>query len=299
MSLLLTKDKLENIKNKEENGNSKSSNISKEIIEDKEEDAANLTNLKVFNGLIEENNIFKNLNKNNPKSNININNNKNNKNDLDVYFNDNKMIDLNYISFGDCDNLFVNNLNTKKPKEDKKIKKESKNKDKKDKNSSHSKSKSKKNKHSHSKKHYENNNNSNSKNNNNKSNNIKSIKIEKKYVEEILLNDHRQSPYKTMSFNDPKEISEKKIQNNNNKIINEIIERKEKESKNYFKISAIKNGQALIVTGDDTVFTFPAYLLPKGAKLGESFTLEIKLYDNNNINKKTNEEIENIQKKYI
>ena len=54
---------------------------------------------------------------------------------------------------------------------------------------------------------------------------------------------------------------------------------------------------ALLVTGDDTVFLFPAYLLPKGAKLGESFTLEVKLFDNN-YNKKVMEEIEQIQKKY-
>ena len=298
MSLLLNKEKLEKIQKKEENGHSKSNNISKKITEEKEEDATNLTNIKVFNGLIEEKNIFKNLKENSQKSNINIKTNKNNKNDLDVYFNDIKMIDLNYISFGDCDNLFVNNLNTKKENGDKKYKKDSKNKDKKDKNASHSKSKSKKNKHSHSKNHYEKNNN-NSKSNNNKSNNIKSIKIEKKYVEEILLNEQKNNFNKTMSFNDPKEINDIKITNNNNKIINEIIERKEKESKNYFKISSIKNGQALVVTGDDAIFTFPAYLLPKGAKLGESFTLEIKLYDNHHIIKKTNEEIENIQKKYI
>ena len=144
MSLLLNKEKLEKIQKKEENGHSKSNNISKKITEEKEEDATNLTNIKVFNGLIEEKNIFKNLKENSQKSNINIKTNKNNKNDLDVYFNDIKMIDLNYISFGDCDNLFVNNLNTKKENGDKKYKKDSKNKEKKEKNSSHSKSNIKK-----------------------------------------------------------------------------------------------------------------------------------------------------------
>ena len=79
-------------------------------------------------------------------------------------------------------------------------------------------------------------------------------------------------------------------------ITHEKIERKEKECKNYFKISSIKNGIALVVTGDDTIFTFPAYLLPKGAKLGESFILEIKLHD---INKNAIKEIEDIQKKYV
>ena len=79
---------------------------------------------------------------------------------------------------------------------------------------------------------------------------------------------------------------------------------KENESKNYFRISTIKKGKALIVTGDDTILSFPAYLLPKGAKLGETFTIEIKAINSskkiNNINSsKESIEIENIQKKYI
>ena len=105
-----------------------------------------------------------------------------------------------------------------------------------------------------------------------------------------------------MSFNEPKDINEEEIKHiykNNDKVVNddEIIERKEKESKNYFKISSIKNGMALLVTGDDVFFLFPAYLLPTGAKFGESFKLEIKLCDNI-YNKKASEEIEQIQKKY-
>ena len=289
MSLLINKDseKNEKEKGKEENGNL-SLNFQKEKLEEKEEDTSNLTNIKVFNGLIEEDNVFKKLNKIN--KNANINNQNNNKKDIDVYLNDNKMIDLNYISFGDCDNLFVNN-NTKKNIEHKKHKKDSKNKDKKDKDkdrdksSSHSKSKSKK-KHSHSK-------------HNNINNNIKNIKVQKKSIEEILTNDSNKR-HQTMSFNEPNEIKDEKINNNlkdNNVTYNEVIERKEKECRNYFKISSIKNGTALVVTGDDMVFLFPAYLLPKGAKLGESFTLEIKLFDNN-YSKKVKEEILQIQNKY-
>jgi hypothetical protein len=280
MSLLINKDK--NEKEKEENGNS-SRNYKKEILEEKEEDTSNLTNIKVFNGLIEEDNAFKKLNKVN--KNANNNNQNSNKKDIDSYLNENKMIDLNYISFGDCDNLFVNNT-TKKNMDHKKHKKESKSKDKKDKSSSHNKSKNKKNKHSHSKKTSIN-------------NNIKNIKVQKKSIEELLTNDSNKRP-KTMSFNEPNEIKDEKINSNisnNNKRNNEIIERKEKECKNYFKISAIKNGTALVVTGDDVVFLFPAYLLPVGAKLGESFILEVKLFDNN-YNKKENEEIAIIQNKY-
>ena len=77
-----------------------------------------------------------------------------------------------------------------------------------------------------------------------------------------------------------------------------IIEKIEKEIKNYFKISDIKKGEALLVTHDDIVFSFPACLLPRGAKLGETFSLEIKLFDKN-YNNKEKEEIEQIQKKYI
>ena len=91
-------------KSKTENGIS-SQEIDKEILEEKEHNVSNLTNIKVFNGLVkEEKDVFKKLN------NKNSNKNTKNKKDLDSYFNDNKIIDLNYISFGDCDNLFVNNL---------------------------------------------------------------------------------------------------------------------------------------------------------------------------------------------
>ena len=101
-------------KSKTENGIS-SQELDKEYLEEKEHNVSNLTNIKVFNGLVkEEKDVFKKLN--------NKNSNKNTKNqkELDSYFNDNKIIDLNYISFGDCDNLFVNNL----PKETKKMEKQ-------------------------------------------------------------------------------------------------------------------------------------------------------------------------------
>ena len=278
----LIKEKKEREKSKEENGNSKSK-ISKEQIDEKEEVSSNLTNLKVFNGLIEEDNIFKNLNKTNKNSKDNVNSNKNNKNDLYVYFNNNKMIDLNYISFGDCDNLFVNNINTKKDIFDKKNKKDSKNK--KNNNSNNSKSKNKKTKHSHTKRHYNN-------INCNSNTNINNIKIQKKYVEEILTNDYNKM-HKTMSFNEPKEIKNESMFNLDKK----IIETNDKKSKNFFKISSIKNGIALLVTENDVVFTYPAYLLPKGAKLGETFSLEIKLFEKK-FDKKRTDEILQIQKKY-
>ena len=109
MSLLNKKNLKERAKT--ENGIS-SENVEKEkeTTEEKEQNVSKLTNMKVFNGLVkEEKDVFKSLNKKN------TNKNTKNKNDLDSFFKDKKNIDLNYISFGDCDNLFVNNL----PKEEK------------------------------------------------------------------------------------------------------------------------------------------------------------------------------------
>ena len=115
MSLLLNKNNFKE-KTKTENGIS-SENIEKEIIEEKEQNVSKLTNIKVFNGLVNgEKDVFSKLNKKNTNKNT-----KNNK-DLDSYLNE-KNIDLNYISFGDCDNLFINNL----PKESKKIEKQENN----------------------------------------------------------------------------------------------------------------------------------------------------------------------------
>ena len=91
-------------KSRTENGIS-SQNLEKDLLEEKEHNISNLTNIKVFNGLIrEEKDIFKNLNKKNSNKNTK------NKKDLDSYFNDKKNIDLNYISYGGCDNLFINNI---------------------------------------------------------------------------------------------------------------------------------------------------------------------------------------------
>ena len=242
MSSLLNKKNLKE-KTKTENGIS-NQNIENEISEEKEQNVSNLTNIKVFNGLVkEEKDVFKKLNKKSTNKNT-----KNNK-DLDSFFNDKKMIDLNYISFGDCDNLFINNL----PKESKKIEKLE---------------------------------------NNNKEINIENIKKQKNIVEERLLNKSNQSK----NINKSKNIINE-FMPNQNQFRKTIVERNEKESKNYFRISDIKKGEALLVTHNDIIFSFPACLLPKGAKLGDSFSLEIKSFDSN-FKKKEFDEIEQIQKKY-
>ena len=224
-------------KSKIENGRS-SQNYQKDLLEEKEHNISNLTNIKVFNGLVkEEKDIFKNLN------NKNTNKNTKNKKDLDSYFNDKKNIDLNYISFGDCDNLFINNI----PKESKKIEKQI-NKDFENKNK------------------------------------------QKIIVEERLLNNNNQ----IKNLNKSKELFNEFIPNKN---ILKKTSIEKNQTNNFFKISEIKKGEALVVTKDDIIFSLPACLLPKEAKLGDTFSLEIKLF-NNEIKQKELEEIGLIQKKY-
>ena len=224
-------------KSKIENGRS-SQNYQKDLLEEKEHNISNLTNIKVFNGLVkEEKDIFKNLN------NKNTNKNTKNKKDLDSYFNDKKNIDLNYISFGDCDNLFINNI----PKESKKIEKQI-NKDFENKNK------------------------------------------QKIIVEERLLNNNNQ----IKNLNKSKELFNEFIPNKN---ILKKTSIEKNQTNNCFKISEIKKGEALVVTNDDIIFSLPACLLPKEAKLGDTFSLEIKLF-NNEIKQKELEEIGLIQKKY-
>jgi len=224
-------------KSKIENGLS-SQNYQKDLLEEKEHNISNLTNIKVFNGLVkEEKDIFKNLN------NKNSNKNTKNKKDLDSYFNDKKNIDLNYISFGDCDNLFINNI----PKESKKIEKQI-NKDFENKNK------------------------------------------QKIIVEERLLNNNNQ----IKNLNKSKELFNEFIPNKN---ILKKTSIEKNQTNNFFKISEIKKGEALVVTNDDIIFSLPACLLPKETKLGDTFSLEIKLF-NNEIKQKELEEIGLIQKKY-
>ena len=260
MSLKLNKNNLKE-RAKTENGIS-SENLEKEATEEKEQNVSKLTNMKVFNGLVkEEKDIFKSLNQKNSNKNTK------NKNDLDSFFKGEKNIDLNYISFGDCDNLFVNNLTREEKTKEK----------------TNIKDKNKKEIFIPNKKEIV----------DNKKNNIyENKKIQKIIVEERLLNRNNQ----VKNDNKSKDLfTEFIINQNKNK--KPIIERKEKESRNFFKISDIKRGEALLVTNDDIIFSFPACLLPRGAKLGQTFSLEIKSFDNN-YNKNELEEIDQIQNKY-
>ena len=86
---------------------------------------------------------------------------------------------------------------------------------------------------------------------------------------------------------------------NDNEIKKEIISNYW-ESKNFFRISEINKGNAILVSEDDNIINFPAFLLPKGVKIGETYTFEIKSMDKGFIykNQKANE-IEDIQKKFL
>ena len=92
----------------------------------------------------------------------------------------------------------------------------------------------------------------------------------------------------------------KNKENKNNKSEEMEIVRNYWESKTYFKISEINKGNAILVSVDDNIINFPAFLLPKGAKIGEIYNFEIKSMDKGFIykNQKANE-IDDIQKKFL
>ena len=280
----------QNIHNKEEKENGKITNSLKsnqENINEKDEDnLSELSDMKVFNGLVQDDKIIKKANhKKNQEPNKNQNN---NKKDFDSYFNDNKNVELNFISFGDCDNLFFNNNNISKKieEEEKEEKKNSKNKQ----------------KNANFKKPIFVNNLSNIKNS-------KISTIEENPSSESSKRNNNESYVPKGVFMTTEGMLEKERESK--EFINPFIVNKEKnkedqisrnfaDSKNYFRISSIHQGNALVVTGDDIVFNFPAIMLPKGAKLGETFTIEIKSLDTSFAYKNEKAmEIENIQRKYL
>ncbi len=285
-----------------ENKKDISKEIKKELnldqnLNENSEDEDDIDN-KIFNGLLAEdkksstNNSFKNI--------TNTIKEKKNTRNLDTYLNENNnLIDLNFISFGDVNSLY--NFQNGKLENSKRI--DSKNKN----NSNNNKSPRFKNK-------------LNTENNNNSPNSPRSIengsedskspsgkKIRRKNSNGSLLNSNNNNDTKdsnTLFLN--KQIfkinnlfgdKNKKIENNDTK--KEIV-RNYWESKNYFKISSINKGNAILITEDDNIINFPAFLLPKGAKLGETYTFQIKSMDKGFIykNQKANE-IDNIQKKFL
>jgi hypothetical protein len=292
----------------------------KNLNEKSEDEDEKEIDTKVFNGLLFENKR-NNTNTNNTNSNNNIITTKEKKNtrNFDAYINENNnLIDLNFISFGDVNSLY-NFQNGKS-----------------DINSNRNKITDPKNK----------NNNVNININTNTNNDKSSLLKNKLNLGGNALNN---SPEKVKNGSDESDISSsirknkrknsngslintsQNLNNNdsdnneeenaiflnkqifkmtnlfgdknkkeNNKEMKKEIVRNYWESKNYFKISEINKGNAVLVSEDDNIINFPAFLLPKGAKLYETYTFEIKSMDKGFIykNKKANE-IDHIQKKYL
>ena len=94
-------------------------------------------------------------------------------------------------------------------------------------------------------------------------------------------------------------IKKNKDKNNNKNEEMEIV-RNYWESRTLFKISEINKGNAILVSADDNIINFPAFLLPTGVKIGEIYNFEIKSMDKGFIfkNQKANE-IDDIQKKFL
>lgn len=286
-------------------------NLDNEFSEEDEDDI----DKKIFNGLLLED---KKLNTNNSNTNTNNNNNtlsakekeKKNTRNMDTYINENSnLIDLNFISFGEVNSLY-NFQNGKLDKLDTSTnnskRMDSKNKNNINSNNKFSPLKNKSNigegtKNSHL-----------SGKNGNGSEDSKSPseqKNKRKNSNGSLLNtsnsnnEHKDNN-NTLFLN--KQIfkinnlfGDKIKKNENNEIKKEII-RNYWESRNYFKISSINKGNAVLVTEDDDIINFPSFLLPKGAKLGETYSFDIKSMDKGFIykNQKANE-IDNIQKKFL
>lgn len=282
---MTTENKGNNLIDEKENGQIDNNN--KDILIPKEEeDLSQLSDLKVFNGLVQEDKVIKKLNHiKNHEPNKNLNN---NKKDFDTYFNDNKNLDLNFISFGDTDNLFFNNNISKRIDDEETEKKNTISKQNKIKKLLQA---------------------SNIINLNGSKCAVIEENISSESSKRNRNDDQSSVPaglFMTTEGMKEKEEEEKNKKKHFNPFIDskenkeEKIERNFSESKNYFRISSINQGYALVVTGDDVVFNFPAILLPTGAKLGETFTFDIKSLDTYFAykNAKT-KEIENIQKKYL
>ena len=267
---------------------------------------------KVFNGLLDNKKLnTNNSNTNTIDNNTNSNNNivttkeKKNTRNFDTYINENNnLIDLNFISFGDVNSLY-------NPQNGKSDINSNRNKilDSKNKNSINPNNKSSPFK---NKLNIGNISNSSPKSiqNGSNENDIPTplVKNKRKNSNGSLLNsnsNNNEITEKENSFFLNKQIF--KINNlfgskkaENSKENKKTIVRNYWESRNYFKISEINKGNAILVSEDDNIINFPAFLLPKGAKLGETYTFEIKSMDKGFIykNKKANE-VDEIQKKYI
>ena len=253
---------------------------------------------KIFNGLlIEDKKSPNNTNNNNEKL---ATNEKKNSRNLDAYINENSnLFDLNFISFGDVNSLYNfqnGKIDINKQTELKNINLNNKfspyknklnfiiNSPKKVKNGSEEKYESP-----------------------SSSPPQTPSKSKRKNSNGSLLNQNNDNKENNNSFFLNKQIfklnnlfGNNNIRNENDNEIKKEIVSNYWESKNFFRISEINKGNAILVSEDDNIINFPAFLLPKGVKIGETYTFEIKSMDKGFIykNQKANE-IEDIQKKFL
>ncbi len=297
MDNILLNKYISNKKEKESKKEEKNNNNSKEKSEDEEDEI----DTKIFNGLLIDDKKLNSINNDNNDNGDKVNTFEKNSRNFDTYINENSnLIDLNFISFGDVNSLYnfqngkiEGNLNKKNEPN----------------NKSNASSKSLisplKNKL------------------NIEISNNTPKKIKNGYEEKLELNLSKRKKRKNSNgslLNKNSDNENKKEENVN--LFNEqifkiyLFENRDRnrgnisekveiirnywESSNFFKISEINKGNAILVSVDDNVINFPAYLLPKGAKLGETYKFEIKSMDKGFIykNKKANE-IDNIQKKFL
>ena len=253
---------------------------------------------KIFNGLlIEDKKSPNNTNNNNEKL---ATNEKKNSRNLDAYINENSnLFDLNFISFGDVNSLYNfqnGKIDINKQTELKNINLNNKfspyknklnfiiNSPKKVKNGSEEKYESP-----------------------SSSPPQTPSKSKRKNSNGSLLNQNNDNKENNNSFFLNKQIfklnnllGNNNIRNENDNEIKKEIVSNYWESKNFFRISEINKGNAILVSEDDNIINFPAFLLKKKKKIGETYTFEIKSMDKGFIykNQKANE-IEDIQKKFL
>jgi hypothetical protein len=282
----------ENIKDTKNNNNN-----SKEKSEEDEDDDE--IDTKIFNGLLIEEKKLSTNNSNNNDKNNKMNSVEKNSRNFDTYINENSnLIDLNFISFGDVNSLYNFQNGKLEPNINKKA----------DSNNKNNNNNNKSDKNNISPKNKLNigifNSSQNKFNGYEEKPDLLSQKNKRKNSNGSLLNSNNSNENK----------NEEKINFLNRQIVKinlfgkskEELNKKEELTRNYWessnllKISEINKGNAILVSVDDNIINFPAYLLPKGAKLGETYKFEIKSMDKGFIykNKKANE-IDEIQKKFL
>lgn len=284
--------------NREINKESQINKIGNEKSEEEEDEDE--IDTKIFNGLLAEDKKLNTNNTNNSNNNndkVTTQENKNSKN-FDTYINENSnLFDLNFISFGDVNSLYnfqngkIDTINKKNDSKNKNIINQN------NKISSINNKLTLNNPLNKLKNGSEENPNSPSTQKIKRKNGslLNNISSNEKNNEDNAIFLNKQ----ILKINNLFDGLNLKKNKENNKDKMEIV-RNYWESSTFFKISEINKGNAILVSVDDNIINFPAFLLPKGVKIGEIYNFQIKSMEKGFIykNQKANE-IDDIQKKYL